>query len=137
MIFNKTKYVKAIDAHDNIIYYGPYENRPQQWIYYLGKDVKLENEYKNKEEHLSFLLSKERDKNKELKRQINYKDNSLHEKNLKLDAMHYVWCNGGCDSGVHRWFKEELTEEIVKEAESNTARLRTWFRNYKHKNNNS
>lgn len=29
----------------------------------------------------------------------------LHAKNLQLDALHYVWCSGGCDGGMHRWTK--------------------------------
>lgn len=50
----------------------------------------------------------------------------LEEKNRALDAMHWVWCSGGCDSGVHRWHggKSTLTEELVALAERNTRRLR-------------
>lgn len=36
-------------------------------------------------------------------------------------------CSGGCDGGQ----SPELTEEIVLEAERNTARLRTWWENKK------
>ena len=53
----------------------------------------------------------------------------LHRKNLELDALHFVWCDGGCPSGVHRFDHGELTEEIVVEAERNTKRLRAWWLN--------
>lgn len=51
----------------------------------------------------------------------------LHRKNLELDALHMVWCDGGCVNGVHRWTDEPITEEIVALAERNTKRLRHWF----------
>ena len=54
---------------------------------------------------------------------------TLREKNLSLDALHFVWCSGGCSSGVHRYTKKELTEEIVRRAEAEVRRLRTWFIN--------
>lgn len=62
-----------------------------------------------------------------LKRQVQQKDESLREKNLALDAYHHVWCSGTCASGVHRYHDTPLTEEIVKEAEFNTKRLRSKF----------
>jgi len=56
---------------------------------------------------------------------------SLHEKNLALDALYYVWCDGGCQTGILRWQEEHdappVTEEIVQEAERQVARLRKWF----------
>jgi len=48
------------------------------------------------------------------------------------DALHYVWCNGGCDKGVHRYDDlgpDVITEELVQEAERNVARLRTYWTN--------
>jgi hypothetical protein len=51
----------------------------------------------------------------------------LHEKNLALDALHYVWCSGGCATGIHRWEHGPLTAAIVAEAERNTHRLRAWW----------
>lgn len=69
----------------------------------------------------------------ELQRQITVKDQSLHEKNLSLDALHYVWCDGGCEGGVHRFTAQgpqgEITAELVAEAERNTLRLARWWRN--------
>lgn len=57
----------------------------------------------------------------------------LREKNVALDALHYVWCDGGCRDGVHRWTEGEITEEIVLAAERNARRLRTWLtsKNYR------
>jgi hypothetical protein len=57
-------------------------------------------------------------------------------RNKDLDALHLVWCNGGCNSGVHRYCgnKEEITEEVVALAEHHVKRLREWFQNYKFKN---
>jgi len=58
---------------------------------------------------------------------------ALAEKNRELDAMHYVWCDGGCQGGVHRYTKEALTEDVVERAERNTKRLRTWLENRKYR----
>lgn len=63
------------------------------------------------------------------RKQLQIANDSLREKNLSLDALHYVWCDGGCSSGVHRYTKEELTEEIVRRAEREVRRLRSWFIN--------
>lgn len=69
----------------------------------------------------------------QLRNELTYLQKCLREKNLALDAMHFVWCNGGCTSGVHRWIPADLTEEIVLKAERNTRRLRTWFTNKEHR----
>jgi predicted translin family RNA/ssDNA-binding protein len=71
------------------------------------------------------------DINRELRRQIKFMQDSLHYKNLQLDAMHYVWCSGGCQGGIHRWIDQELTEDMVAAAEQNVQRLRSWFINDK------
>ena len=53
-----------------------------------------------------------------------------HQRNLALDALHYVWCSGGCEGGVHRFGEHPpLTEEIVRAAVENTRRLVAWFNN--------
>lgn len=67
---------------------------------------------------------------KELRRQIGFKDETLARKNRELDALHYVWCDGGCDGGVHRWQDAPMTEEIIADAERNTRRLRAWWINH-------
>lgn len=50
-------------------------------------------------------------------------------RNRELDALHYVWCDGGCDSGVHRWTDGKPDEQTVREAVRNTGRLVSWYRN--------
>lgn len=67
----------------------------------------------------------------EVKRQLKDAVRNNRERNLELDALHYVWCDGGCKGGVHRWSDGEVTEELVQLAERNTARLRSWFENSK------
>lgn len=62
-----------------------------------------------------------------LRRQLTIQRDNNERRNKQLDALHFVWCNGGCSSGVHRWTDEAVTEELVCEAERNTARLRNWF----------
>jgi len=56
---------------------------------------------------------------------------ALERKNRELDALHYVWCDGGGATGTHRWTVQNITEEVVKEAERNTDRLREWWENAK------
>ena len=62
-----------------------------------------------------------------LKRTLTFQRDRNHERNVSLDALRFVWCDGGCRSGVHRFTHGELTEEIVIEAERNTRRLRRWW----------
>lgn len=90
----------------------------------------LEQKVKNQAAHIKTIEDIIQDQ----KRHITMMRESLEEKNKMLDALHYVWCDGGCGGGVHRYTSMkgvELTEEIVKKAESNTYRLRTWFINNK------
>jgi hypothetical protein len=61
--------------------------------------------------------------------QLKQHNEALRAKNRALDALHYVWCSGGCESGTHRYIDEKVTEEIVRDAEYNVQRLRTWFIN--------
>jgi hypothetical protein len=58
---------------------------------------------------------------------------SLERKNRQLDALHLVWCDGGCPSGVHRYQDDDVlvTEELVAAAERNTQRLRGWYETVK------
>jgi iron only hydrogenase large subunit-like protein len=91
---------------------------------------KLEEKINNQAAHIKIIENLIQNH----KRQITNMRKCLEEKNKMLDALHYVWCDGGCIGGIHRYnaMKDvELTEEIVKKAESNTYRLRTWFINYK------
>lgn len=59
-----------------------------------------------------------------LKQEIHYKNLALQEKNLALDALHFVWCDGACPSGVHRYTDETFTEDVVLQAEYQALRLR-------------
>ena len=34
-----------------------------------------------------------------LRRQVTMLNETLHRKNIMLDALHYVWCDGGCGGG--------------------------------------
>ena len=70
-----------------------------------------------------------------LKAEIRKMQLCLERKNRMLDALNYVWCDGGCQNGTHRWTKNNITEEIVNLAEKNTVRLRMWFENNKLKDN--
>jgi len=67
---------------------------------------------------------------KELRRQLTIQREANHARNIEMDALHFVWCDGGCEGGVHRWTKKELTMEIVEAAEKNTRRLRDWYENH-------
>jgi len=70
-----------------------------------------------------------------IKREVTNLRESMEIKNRELDALHYVWCSGTCGGGVHRYDEMkhiELTEEIVKLAESNVKRLRTKLENLKY-----
>jgi hypothetical protein len=53
---------------------------------------------------------------------------ALERKNRELDALHYVWCDGGCERGIHRWSDALVTRDLVRTAERNTRRLRSWYR---------
>ncbi len=64
-----------------------------------------------------------------LRREIKHLNEVLREKNLSLDALHYVWCDGGCHDGTHRWTDGDITEELVLSAEENTRRLRRRYEN--------
>jgi hypothetical protein len=59
-----------------------------------------------------------------LRRELYLKNETLHERNLALDALHYVWCDGNCPGGVHRYSDEAFTEDIVLQAEYQALRLR-------------
>lgn len=61
------------------------------------------------------------------RRQLDVQQSALARKNTELDALHFVWCSGGCENGVHRFEHGELTPEIVREATRNTARLATRY----------
>ena len=70
----------------------------------------------------------------ELRQQLTDQRENNHRRNLELDALHYVWCDGGCEDGTHRWQParaEGATKEIVEAAVRNTQRLVNWWNNQK------
>lgn len=75
------------------------------------------------EEELERLKAKNRDQAAQITDLINV----LARKNLDLDALSFVWCDGGCTSGVHRFSEMILTADMVLRAEQNTKRLRSWY----------
>ena len=61
---------------------------------------------------------------------VTYMQTQLERRNRELDALHYVWCDGGCRGGVHRFGEHPpLTKELVEEAVRNTQRLCSWYGN--------
>lgn len=71
-----------------------------------------------------------------LRRELSIACEGNHQRNVELDALHAVWCDGGCAGGVHRFDKlgeKALSEEIVVAGEKAIARLRSWWENHKAK----
>ena len=62
-----------------------------------------------------------------LRDQLTFQSESNYIRNQQLDALHMVWCDGGCPSGVHRYQRRPLTPEVVAEAVINTCRLVSWY----------
>lgn len=72
------------------------------------------------------------DKIEKLRHEIRVMQVSLENKNKQLSMLNNVWCTGGCESGFVN--KEMLSEEMVSKAEQYAKRLRTYFENYKNRN---
>jgi len=72
-----------------------------------------------------------------LRREVTTMRESLEQKNRALDAMHYVWCTGGCARGQHRYCDAEadgtLTRDDVIEAVRNAQRLVTRWNNVEYR----
>ena len=80
----------------------------------------------------SILLKRLEGRIKAQARELTYIKEVLQRKNRELDAMYWVWCDGGCPGGVNRWHKEKIvTEGVVEIAERNTMRLRRWWETVK------
>lgn len=86
------------------------------------------------ERHTAMALENERLRAQvaQLRYELNDARICAERRNRDLDALHLVWCNGGCTGGVHRYCgrPEDVTEAVVEAAERNTARLREWWTNY-------
>lgn len=63
-----------------------------------------------------------------VRREVGIKDRALHTRSLALDAMAWVWCDGGCKGGVFRFCGRELTPAMLAMIERNTERLKRWAR---------
>ena len=64
---------------------------------------------------------------KNLRRELTKSRENNETRNKELDALHYVWCDGGCSGGVHRHQNSPPDEETVRLAVRNTKRLVRWF----------
>jgi len=80
------------------------------------------------------LIDNMTEKERKLGKRILEMQEEAHRKNIALDAMWWVWCDGGCSCGTARYSDKELTEEVVQTAEHNVKRLRTWFNNKQFRN---
>jgi hypothetical protein len=70
---------------------------------------------------------------KGLRYQVTQARENNEERNRELDTLHYVWCDGGCQGGTHRYCgsPDDVTEEVVATAEAWVKRLRRWYESRK------
>lgn len=80
-------------------------------------------------EALVSMLEAQEDKIASLKYPVTLKDRALHARNVALDGMAWVWCDGGCHSGVFRFTDMKLTDEMLAMIQRNTSRLQRWAAN--------
>ncbi len=66
---------------------------------------------------------------KTLREELTQAYSNNHERNLQLDALKFVWCDGSCSTGAHRWQDKKPTEEELFEIVKNTNRLISWYIN--------
>jgi hypothetical protein len=72
------------------------------------------------------------EKYRSVKRSNEWAMRDNHLKNLELDALYHVWCDGSCKGGSLRFgggHRGPLSEEVVRMAETNTQRLRRRWNN--------
>jgi len=70
---------------------------------------------------------------KEQARQLTIMREVAEKRNRELDALHFVWCSGGCGKGAHRYSPDTVTRDVVMEAIRNTRRLVTHYVNKAHR----
>jgi hypothetical protein len=78
------------------------------------------------------LTDEERLQIARLRTEIRRMQLAAEKRNRDLDAMHWVWCDGGCEGGVHRFDgegPEAVTQSVVDAAIHNTERLKRWWAN--------
>jgi hypothetical protein len=65
----------------------------------------------------------------ELRRQLRNATENNALRNKQLDALHMVWCDGGCNGGMHRYTDKLTPDEVldaVAVAEANIVRMKRW-----------
>lgn len=94
-----------------------------------GLQAALDNSLAVCEGHIA-ELEQERAANQRTHGELVKAQSNNRDRNLELDALHYVWCDGGCEGGVHRFGEHPpVTAELVATAIRNTERLRAWYIN--------
>ncbi len=96
-------------------------------------DERLEHENRQLREQLASLQRRHANL---IERQEHY-GLSRRDMEARLDAMLWVWCSGGCKSGVLRWINVHdygdrnvaFSKEVVQHAINNTQRLVAHWRN--------
>lgn len=81
-----------------------------------------EHEVRQRDERFASLERRHRN----LLDQVAEQSRSALRREKELDALHYVWCSGSCDHGVHRFDGQgtaAITDEVLRMAVRNTRRL--------------
>ena len=128
-----TLYRSKVTVRTRLDWYAEYRARQaaETRIKRLEEALKLQGTDANWKEECVRLQAQV----KKLKQDVTQKREALERKNRELDALHYVWCDGGCEGGAHRYTttEGEVTETVVREAVRNTNRLVSWFNNHEFK----
>lgn len=68
-------------------------------------------------------------KAKEHRKVIRHMQLQAERRNKEIDALGYVWCDGGCDGGMNRYNKDapDITLETMITVQRNTDRMWSWF----------
>ena len=87
----------------------------------------LEKKVQNLRKAVSELTSKVRSQ----KRVLKFQDEAIQVRNLRLDALGWIWCHGACGSGYNRYDQNppELTLDMAKEIINHAVRVKRRFLN--------
>lgn len=99
----------------------------------LAENARLRHELRQENERLTSLQRRHQNLLESQERA----NAAQQVKNAHLDALLWVWCSGGCESGAARWVDLSqyggrdvaLNATVVGHAISNTKRLVSWWRN--------
>lgn len=97
-----------------------------QHLKHQAKAIREAHGMTEKGANLATHLHYVNERNKALAAQVTALNNALNEKNKELDALHYVWCDGGCESGAHRYDGKgasAVDEEVAKRAVRSLTRI--------------